>query len=232
MKIRCGWCEQDSLYRNYHDYEWGVPLYDEHRLFEFLSLEGAQAGLSWITVLRKRETYRELFAGFNPEKVARFTDAKLEKILLNPGIVRNRLKVFSVRQNARVFLNIQAEFGSFANYSWQFVDGKPINKHWKKLSDIPAETPISTQLSRDLKKRGANFVGPTICYAHMQATGMVNDHLVDCFRHREIVQENLENQEDIKIAKKRLKYLAKHPEDIITLEEFKQEINNIHGTLT
>ena len=183
MKQRCGWCGEDPLYVEYHDTEWGVPVYDDPTLFEFLLLEGAQAGLSWITVLRKREGYRKQFAGFDPERVARFTDKQLEKRLLDPGIVRNRLKVFGARTNARAFLAVRDEFGSFSNYIWGFVDGHPIQNRWKSLSQVPATTPLSDKISKDMKTRGFTFVGSTIIYAHMQATGMVNDHTVDCFRH-------------------------------------------------
>jgi len=170
---------------HYHDEEWGVPVWDDQTLFEFLVLEGAQAGLSWITVLRKREAYRKLFSNFDAQKVARYTDKRLEKLLLDPSIIRNRLKVFGARKNARAFLEVQGEKGSFANYIWDFVDGKPIQNRWKSMSDVPATTPVSDALSKDMKKRGFTFVGSTIMYAHMQATGMVNDHTTDCFRHRE-----------------------------------------------
>ncbi|MEH6585276.1 MAG: DNA-3-methyladenine glycosylase I [Halioglobus sp.] len=183
--IRCTWCGTDPLYMQYHDDEWGVPVWDDQTLFEFLILEGAQAGLSWITVLKKREAYRKLFSSFDPQKVARFTDKKLEKHLLNPAIIRNRLKVYGARKNALAFLEVQAEKGSFANYIWDFVDGKPIQNKWKSMAQVPATTPISDALSKDMKKRGFTFVGSTIMYAHMQATGMVNDHTTDCFRHRE-----------------------------------------------
>jgi DNA-3-methyladenine glycosylase I len=169
----------------YHDEEWGVPVRDDQTLFEFLVLEGAQAGLSWITVLRKREAYRKLFANFDAQKVARYTDKRLEKLLLDPGIIRNRLKVFGARKNARAFLEVQAEKGSFASYIWDFVDGEPIQNHWRSMAQVPATSPISDALSKDMKKRGFTFVGSTIMYAHMQATGMVNDHTTDCFRHRE-----------------------------------------------
>lgn len=182
---RCTWCGTDPLYMHYHDEEWGVPVWDDQTLFEFLVLEGAQAGLSWITVLRKREAYRKLFSNFEAQKVARYTDKRLEKLLLDPSIIRNRLKVFGARKNARAFLEVQGEKGSFANYIWDFVDGKPIQNRWKSMSDVPATTPVSDALSKDMKKRGFTFVGSTIMYAHMQATGMVNDHTTDCFRHRE-----------------------------------------------
>ena len=184
-KTRCTWCGTDPLYMQYHDEEWGVPVWDDQILFEFLILEGAQAGLSWITVLKKREAYRNLFDHFNANKVARYTDNKLEKLLLNPAIIRNRLQVFGARKNAIAFLEVQAEKGSFANYIWDFVDGTPMQNQWKSMSQVPATTDISDALSKDMKKRGFTFVGSTIMYAHMQATGMVNDHTGDCFRHRE-----------------------------------------------
>jgi DNA-3-methyladenine glycosylase I len=182
---RCGWCGDDELYVKYHDEEWGVPLYDDDTLFEFLILEGAQAGLAWITVLRKREGYRTLFDDFDANKIARYTDRKLDKLLLDPRIIRNRLKVYSARQNARGFLAVQEEWGSFADYMWHFTDGKPLQNRWKSLAEMPAFTPLSDTISKDLKKRGFNFVGSTIIYAHMQATGMINDHTTDCFRHKE-----------------------------------------------
>ena len=185
MVKRCGWCGDDELYVKYHDEEWGVPLYDDNTLFEFLILEGAQAGLAWITVLRKREGYRALFDGFDANKIARYTDRKLDKLLLDPRIIRNRLKVYSARQNARGFLAVQEEWGSFADYLWHFTDGKPLQNRWKSLAEMPAFTPLSDTISKDLKKRGFNFVGSTIIYAHMQATGMINDHTTDCFRHKE-----------------------------------------------
>lgn len=185
MINRCGWCGDDDLYMRYHDEEWGVPLRDDRALFEFLVLEGAQAGLAWITVLRKREGYRAAFDNFDPDKVARYSDRRLNQLLENPRIIRNRLKVFSARRNARAFLTVQEEWGSFANYIWRFVDGEPIQNRWRSLSDVPATSPLSDRISKDLKGRGFTFVGSTIVYAHMQATGMVNDHLVDCFRHAE-----------------------------------------------
>lgn len=185
-KKRCTWCGDDPLYTQYHDEEWGVPVFDDQKLFEFLILEGAQAGLSWITILRKREGFRHAFAEFDVQKVARFSDSKLEKLLQNPEIIRNRLKVFSARSNARAFLQVQKEFGSFSDYIWGFVDHKPIQNRWKNLKQVPATSPQSDALSKDLKKRGFKFVGSTIMYAHMQATGMVNDHTTDCFRYRAI----------------------------------------------
>ena len=183
---RCPWPTSDPLYRDYHDREWGVPVHDDQRLFEFLTLEGAQAGLAWITILRKREGYRRAFAGFDPEAVARFDAAKVAELLADPGIVRNRLKVESTVGNARAFLLVREAFGSFAAYMWRFVDGRPRQNAWRSLTEIPASTPESAAFSRDLKQRGFRFVGTTICYAHMQAVGMVNDHLVDCFRWREL----------------------------------------------
>jgi len=183
---RCEWAGDDPLYVSYHDEDWGVPVHDDHKLFEFLILEGAQAGLSWITILRKRESYREAFDQFDPEKVARYDEARIAALLENPGIIRNRLKVRSAVQNARAFLKVQEEFGSFDRFIWGFVDHQPIVNRWEKMSDLPASTPLSEQISKEMKKRGFNFVGPTIIYAHMQATGMVNDHTVDCFRYKEI----------------------------------------------
>jgi DNA-3-methyladenine glycosylase I len=188
MATRCTWCGDDPLYVNYHDLEWGVPVRDDKTLFEFLLLEGAQAGLSWITILRKREHYRHLFDQFDAQRIARYSDKKLDKLLLNPQIIRNRLKVYGARKNARAFLEVQRERGSFSDYIWNFVDGQPIQNRWKSRQDIPATSAISDALSKDLKKRGFTFVGSTIMYAHMQATGMVNDHTLDCFRHRECLQ--------------------------------------------
>lgn len=185
-KKRCTWCLHDALDITYHDEEWGLPQHDDRMLFEMINLEGAQAGLSWFTILKKRENYKKLFANFEAKKVAKFSDEKLEKILLNPGIIRNRLKVYGVRKNAIAFLKIQKEFGSFSKYLWNFVDGKPIVNKWKNMSEVPAVTDLSKTLSKDLKKRGFTFVGPTICYAYMQAIGMVNDHAIDCFRHKEV----------------------------------------------
>jgi len=182
---RCKWAEGTSLdYIRYHDEEWGVPAYDDRTQFEFLILEGAQAGLSWSTILNKREGYRKLFTNFDPEKVARFTKKRVEKLLLDPSIVRNRLKVESAVTNARAFLKVQKEFGAFSDYIWGFVDGKPIQNKFRKDGSVPATSPESDSLSKDLKKRGFRFVGSTIIYAHMQATGMVNDHVTGCFRHK------------------------------------------------
>lgn len=186
--MRCEWAGSDPLYLDYHDKEWGVPEHDDRKLFEMLLLEGAQAGLSWIIVLRKRENYRKAFDGFNPRKVAKYDQAKIEELLSNEGIIRNRLKVTAAIQNAKAFLAVQKEFGSFDSYMWQFVGGKPKQNSWKSLRELPAKTPESESMSKDLRKRGFNFVGPTICYAHMQATGMVNDHVVGCFRHREVAR--------------------------------------------
>ena len=185
MTKRCAWCGDDPLYVSYHDQEWGVPVRDDRLLFEFLLLEGAQAGLSWITILRKREGYRKCFDDFDAHKIARYTDARLDKLLQNPAIVRNKLKVYGARKNARAFLQVQEEKGSFADYLWDFVDGRPIQNRWRSLKDVPATSRESDILSKDLKKRGFTFVGSTIMYAHMQATGMVNDHTTGCFRHQE-----------------------------------------------
>jgi DNA-3-methyladenine glycosylase I len=186
-KKRCTWVSIDNpLMLQYHDREWGVPVHDDRKHFEFLILEGAQAGLSWSTVLNKREAYRRAFADFDPDKVARFTPQRIEKLLLDPGIIRNRLKIESSVKNARAFLKVQKEFGTFDAYCWRFVDGKPKINKLKSMQQIPATSPESDVFSKDLKQRGFNFVGSTIIYAHMQATGMVNDHLVDCFRYREL----------------------------------------------
>jgi DNA-3-methyladenine glycosylase I len=184
---RCSWCGDDPLYVAYHDEEWGVPVFDDRRLFEFLILEGAQAGLSWSTILKKREGYRAAFDGFDPVIVAGYDERKTAELLADAGIVRNRLKVASAVSNARAFLEVQVEHGSFSDYIWGFVDGAPIQNHWPTLAEIPAKTPLAETISKDLKKRGFRFVGPTIVYAHMQATGMVNDHLVSCYRYPEIM---------------------------------------------
>lgn len=184
---RCGWSGlNDPLYMKYHDEEWGVPVHDDSVMFEFLVLEGAQAGLSWGTILRKRENYRRAFKEFDPSQVARFDARAVRRLLQNPGIVRNRLKVNSAVHNARSFLEVQREFGSFDAYIWRFVGGRTKMNEWKSMREIPAATPESAAMSRDLVRRGFRFVGPTICYAHMQATGMVNDHIVSCFRYREL----------------------------------------------
>jgi DNA-3-methyladenine glycosylase I len=185
---RCAWSTSDPLYILYHDEEWGVPMHDDQKLFEFLVLEGAQAGLSWITILRKRENYRKAFDNFDANKVARYNDRKIEKLLNDPGIVRNRLKINATIQNARAFLQVQEEFGSFDKYIWGFVEGKPVVNRWKTLKEIPAKTPLSETISKDLVKRGFRFVGPTIVYAHLQATGVVQDHLVSCFRYKELAR--------------------------------------------
>ncbi len=184
---RCEWtqAEVDPRYVAYHDREWGVPVHDDRKQFEFLTLESAQAGLSWWTVLRKREGYRRAFADFDPMKVARFTEKRIERLLENPAIIRNRLKVVSAVNNARRFLEVQAEFGTFDRYIWGFVEGRTIQNKWRSLKELPAKTAESDALSKDLKRRGFKFVGSTIVYAHMQAVGMVNDHLVTCFRHKE-----------------------------------------------
>jgi len=183
---RCAWAGDDALYRAYHDEEWGVPLHDDQRLFEFLILEGAQAGLSWITILRKRDNYRAAFDNFDPARIARYDAGKIASLLQNQGIVRNRLKVAAAVTNAQKFLDVQEEFGSFDAFIWRFVDGATKQNKWRRLADIPASTPESDALSKELKKRGFKFVGSTICYAHMQATGMVNDHTIDCYRHKEL----------------------------------------------
>ena len=183
---RCAWVGDEPLYQAYHDEEWGVPVHDDRLLFEFLVLEGAQAGLSWLTILRKREGYRRAFAGFDPETVAAFGPADVECLLADSGIIRNRLKIGSAITNAQAFLRVREEFGSFDAYVWGFVDGETIQNEWKLMAEIPAKTLEAERMSADLKKRGFRFVGPTICYAHMQATGMVNDHTVDCFRYRDL----------------------------------------------
>ena len=179
---RCAWAKED-LYIAYHDQEWGVPVHDDRRLFEFLILEGAQAGLSWITILKKRENYLEAFDNFDARKIARYNSRKIQKLLSNPGIIRNRLKIASAVRNAKAFLVVQKEFGTFDRYVWQFVNGQPILNHWKSLQQVPARTPESDAMSRDLINRGFNFVGSTICYAFMQAVGLVNDHTTNCFRY-------------------------------------------------
>ncbi len=190
---RCGWARDgDSLYVAYHDEEWGVPVHDDRRLFEMLTLEGAQAGLSWSTILRKREGYRRAFARFDPSKVARFDDPRVEALLTDPSIVRNRLKVTSTVSNARATLEVQRELGSLDAYLWSFVGGAPIVHRWRSLTDIPAETLESRAMSKDLKRRGFRFVGPTVCYAFMQATGMVNDHEMGCYRYAELTGMPLE----------------------------------------
>lgn len=182
-KIRCAWVGEDPLAIEYHDHEWGVPVHDDHKIFEFLILEGMQAGLSWMTILRKRENFREAYDGFDPFKIAQYDEGKVAELVANPGIIRHRGKIEASINNARAFLQVQSEFGSFDTYIWQFVGGKPIVNAWRSLADLPAQTAESAAMSKDLRQRGFKFVGPTICYAHMQATGMVNDHIVDCFRY-------------------------------------------------
>lgn len=186
MKKRCTWCGEDPLYIAYHDEEWGVPVHDDRLLFEFLILEGAQAGLSWLTILKKRENYRQAFHGFDFERVARYTEADVRRLLGDEGIVRNRLKIRSAIQNARAVLALMEHYGSLDDYLWRYVDGVPQQNAWETVAAIPANTKLSDQMSKDLKREGFNFVGTTICYAFMQAVGMVNDHTRDCFRHREV----------------------------------------------
>lgn len=187
QKTRCGWNSfEDELYRVYHDEEWGVPVYDDRKIFEFLVLESAQAGLSWSTVLRKRENYHKAFAGFDPVKVAAFNDRHVEILLGDAGIIRNRLKIVAAINNAQRFLEIKKEFGTFSKYIWGFVGGKPIQNRWKTIKELPVITPEAEALAKDLKVRGFKFLGPTVIYAHMQATGMVNDHTVECFRHKQL----------------------------------------------
>jgi len=185
-KVRCSWCESSDLYKNYHDTEWGVPVYDDQKLFEFLTLETFQAGLSWITVLKKRENFREAFDNFDYKKIAQYNDNKFNELIQNAGIIRNKLKVKAAISNAQAFMQVQKEFGSFSKYIWDFVDGKPITNSFKTLTEVPATTPLSNTISKDLKKRGFKFVGSTVVYAHMQATGMVNDHITSCFRYSEV----------------------------------------------
>ena len=185
-KTRCWWCGDDPLYQQYHDEEWGVPIYDGEQLFEMLNLEGAQAGLSWITILRKRENYRKAFDNFDAKKIARYSDKRIAKLLQNEGIVRNRLKVNAFVTNARLYIDMEKNGESFSEYLWSFVNGKPVINQWKKTADVPATTEESDMMSKSLKKRGFKFVGSTICYAFMQASGMVNDHTLDCFRHAEL----------------------------------------------
>ncbi len=185
-KNRCSWCGNDPLYVSYHDKEWGVPVYDDNKLFEFLVLETFQAGLSWITVLKKRENFRKAFDDFNYEKITSYSEKKIASLLQDKGIIRNKLKVKATVTNAQAFIKVQKEFGSFSKYIWRFVNGKPIVNTFNSLSEIPANTPLSDTISNDLKKRGFKFVGSTVVYAHMQATGMVNDHITSCFRHKEV----------------------------------------------
>jgi DNA-3-methyladenine glycosylase I len=185
-KIRCGWCKNDPLYMAYHDTEWGVPVFADDKLFEFLILETFQAGLSWITILRKRENFRNAFDAFDYKKIANYSEAKFEELLLDAGIIRNKLKIKATITNAIAFMEVQQEFGSFSNYIWSFTQGKPIKNNRKTLSELPATTELSDAISKDLKKRGFKFVGSTVIYAHMQATGMINDHVTDCFRYHEV----------------------------------------------
>jgi len=184
--IRRCWGDGDPLLLDYHDREWGVPLHDDRKLFEFLVLEGMQAGLSWLTILRKRENFRRAFAGFDPDKVARFTGRDVRRLLADAGIIRNRLKIDAAIHNARMFLDVRKEFGTFDRYIWSFIGGRPVRNKFRELSDLPARTPLSDSISADLRERGFKFVGSTIVYAHMQATGMVNDHMVSCFRYRQV----------------------------------------------
>ena len=186
MKTRCAWCGDDTVYMDYHDNEWGVPLHDQKLLFEFLILEGAQAGLSWITILKRRDNYREAFDNFEYEKIAKYDEVKVESLLNNAGIIRNRLKIASAIKNAKAFMEVQKEFGSFDSYIWAYVDDTTIQNKYKSMDEIPVQTELSQQMSKDMKKRGFNFVGPTICYAFMQAIGMVNDHIPECYRYEEV----------------------------------------------
>ena len=186
MKKRCSWPGESPLYIDYHDHEWGIPIHDERLLFEFICLEGQQAGLSWITVLKKREHYRKAFKNFEPIKVARMKDETIEKLLLDTNLIRNRLKLYSIRNNAKAFLAIQAEFGTFDHYIWSFVKGNTIQNRWKTLKQTPTKTTESDAMAKDLKKRGFKFIGSTICYAFMQAAGMVNDHVLTCYRHEQL----------------------------------------------
>jgi DNA-3-methyladenine glycosylase I len=186
--VRCPWCLGDEIYTRYHDEEWGVPLLDSGKLFEALILDGAQAGLSWLTILKRRENYRDAFEGFDPEKIARYGERDVERLLNDPGIIRNRLKIQSVVKNARCVLAMRDEGLSLADFFWDFVDGKPVVHHFKTLAEIPAETPLSVQVSKELKRRGFSFAGPTIIYAMMQACGLVNDHLTGCFRYKAVMK--------------------------------------------
>ena len=186
MKTRCAWSSTDPIYVEYHDTEWGVPLHDDRMLFEFLILEGAQAGLSWLTILKKRQNYRKAFQNFDAKKIARYDAQKFNRLMQDPGIIRNRLKIASTIENAKAFLKMQKEFGSFDRFIWQFTGGKTIRNSWKTLKEVPAKTKESDAMSKELKRRGFGFVGSTICYAFMQAVGMVNDHVVNCFRYKEV----------------------------------------------
>jgi len=192
-KSRCPWCLGDEDYIAYHDRQWGVPVHEDRLLFEFLVLEGAQAGLSWLTILKKRSNYRRAFDDFDPARVARYDENKIQRLLADPGIVRNRLKIRAAVENAAAFLKVKERYGSFDRYIWRFVDGRPVINNWSRLEQIPASTPVSEKMSRELKKLGFKFVGPTICYAFMQAVGMVNDHLVSCFRHAELKGDGIAN---------------------------------------
>lgn len=183
-KSRCEWCLSHPLYIEYHDKEWGVPVHEDNKIFEFLILESMQAGLNWLTILKKRENFRKAFNGFDPQKIASFNEKKVESLMQDAGIIRHEKKIRAAINNAKAFLVLQEKYGSFDSYIWQFVDGKPITNTWKSLSEIPASTPISDKMSKEFKKQGFQFLGSTICYAHMQATGMVNDHLITCFRYR------------------------------------------------
>ncbi|WP_196889094.1 DNA-3-methyladenine glycosylase I [Aureivirga sp. CE67] len=185
-KNRCHWVSDENIYKEYHDNEWGIPVYDDETLFEFLTLEGFQAGLSWITILKKRENFRKAFDNFDYKKIAEYDEAKYEELLQNEGIIRNKLKIKAAITNAKAYMEVQKEFGSFSKYIWAFVEHKPIQNHFKSSKEVPAKTELSDKISKDLKKRGFKFVGSTIVYAHMQATGMVNDHTTDCFRHKEV----------------------------------------------
>lgn len=188
MPHRCGWAGPDQIYIDYHDHEWGVPLYDDQRLFEFLILEGAQAGLSWITILKKREAYRKALHDFDAEKIARFSRTRIERLMQNSAIIRNRLKLEATVDNARAFLELREQHDSFSDYIWQFVDGRPVQNKWKTDKQVPASTKQSETMSKELKRLGFRFVGPTICYAYMQATGMVNDHITSCYRHKQVAK--------------------------------------------
>lgn len=199
---RCEWADKNELERSYHDNEWGVPIHDDRTLFEFLVLEGAQAGLSWSIILRKREGYRRAFDNFDAREISRYSRADISRLIANPEIIRNRLKIAATITNARAFLQLQKEFGSFDNYIWQFVNGKPIRNSWKKITDIPSSTPESDTMSKDLQKRGFKFVGTTICYAFMQAVGMVNDHVVGCFRYGELKNKSEHNEPVHRISRK------------------------------
>jgi len=194
MKSRCGWSTSDPIYTEYHDKEWGVPLHDDRKLFEMLVLEGAQAGLSWITILRKRENYRKAFGGFRPERIAKYDKRAVRRLLTDDGIVRNRLKIEATIQNAKAFLRVRKEFGSFDRYIWSFVNGTPVQNSWKSLRHVPPQSLESRAMSNDLRRRGFNFVGPTICYAFMQSSGMVNDHIMTCFRHAQLKRHDKEEE--------------------------------------